>query len=204
MNNGLLKLLLGLSVLLAACGGAKNLRSYPARGVPTEGGIVFKYRSVQDAPNWRPEIIGFKIIPKGAKKTYGVYQKEGKGGLYPDLGAEVEETVLLAAPAGEYYMQIYTGIEARGLGNSQVVRFHLDDPGGSFASIKVEPGRVVSLGKLDLLFKLEDLGDSVTWKNSKASWDDREATRKVVAREALEDGRAQKMKWDEALDASLN
>lgn len=202
MKKGLLKFALGLP-LLAACSGVKTLGSFPTRGAGTDGAVVFKYKAINDMPGVRPSVLVFKFAKVGQNKVYGAYRKVGKG-FYEDLGAEVEELLLFSLPPGEYALEIATIAKTRGLGNTQVLMFHLDSPGGAFGKIVVEPRKVLSLGKLDLLVKIEETADAYNWKNSKVGWDDRDSTRKAVLREALEDGRTQKMKWGEMLEAAAN
>lgn len=185
-------------VVMAGCSSVRNLTSFP-RSQPAEGGAVFKYKSVQDTGGFRPEWLWFKFAQTGADKTYGTYAKIGKGALYSDLGAEVEEMVLVSLPPGEWHLSIIAEVESRGTDHTTKM-FWLDPPGGAFAKFQVEPGKVVSLGKLDLLIKVVTTGDSFTWKDSKVSWDDRADVRKAVAREALEDKRAEMGKWTTALE----
>lgn len=195
---------LALLPLLTACGGSKILNSFPPRLGPTEGGVVFKYKAIHDMPLARPFQLSFVFSRHGDPMVHsGTYRKVA--GISDDLGFEVEEIVLISLPPGEYRLEAHSINWSRGPGESQMLIFPLDQPAGSFANIVVEPGKAVVLGKLDLLVKIElsAEGSSYTWKNSKTKWDDRAVARKAVAREALEDGRARRTKWDEMIEASL-
>lgn len=197
-------LALVLLLPLTACSGAKILNSFPSPVVPTEGAVAFKYKAIHDMPLARPFQLSFVFYRPGEPMLHaGTYRKVA--GISDDLGFEVEEIVLISLPPGEYLLTIGSINWSKGPGDSQMLIFDLDRPGGAFGKIVVEPGKAVVLGKLDLLVKIEmnAEGSAYTWKDSKTKWDDRAVTRKAVARAALEDGRARKTKWDEVIEASL-